>query len=293
MSDRVNTINTKLYAQQHIRLLRGGSQSHLMRASDGAYYVVKFQNNPQHLRVLANEFLASRIAFCLGLPVPQVNVIEVSDWLIKHTPELRIEIAGHQVPCASGLQLACRYVADPETDWVVDYLPESMAPSVGNLNMFAPCVAFDKWTCNTDGRQAVFSRVSQYRGWTATFIDQGYCFNAGEWNFRDMPLRGTYYRNFVYRHVTGWDAFEPALSLAEQSDLGDLWSCASQMPREWYQEDRAGLSRLIETLHQRRTLIRDLITQFRQDDRNPFPNWKHTAQVAVPARPANTPECRV
>jgi hypothetical protein len=64
------------------------------------------------------------------------------------------------------------------------------------------------------------------------------------------------------------------------------------MPREWYQQDRAGLSRLIEILHKRRSITRDLITQFRQHERNPFPNWKHTLQVAVPALPADGAGCR-
>src|ERR1019366_4957645 len=39
-------------AVQHVRRMRGGAQSHLMRCADGFYYVVKFQNNPQHTRVL-------------------------------------------------------------------------------------------------------------------------------------------------------------------------------------------------------------------------------------------------
>lgn len=112
--------------------MRGGSQSHLMRASDGGYWIVKFQNNPQHPRVLANAFLASRIGRCLGLPIPEVQVIEVSDWLIQNTPELRIELAGHMMPCSSGLQLACRYVADPATDTVLDYMPESMYVHIDN-----------------------------------------------------------------------------------------------------------------------------------------------------------------
>src|SRR5690348_10018023 len=108
--------NRTLYAQQHIRRMRGGSQAHLMQASDGGYWIVKFQNNPQDIRVLANEFLASRIGRSLGLPMPEVNVIEVSDWLIHNTPELSIESAGLKTPCKSGLQLACRYVADPACD---------------------------------------------------------------------------------------------------------------------------------------------------------------------------------
>ena len=284
--------NHKLYAQQQIRRMRGGSQSHLMRASDGAYYVVKFMGNAQCTRILANEFLASRIGSCLGLPMVQVNVIEVSDWLIQHTPELHVEYAGHKTPCRSGLQLACRYVADPERDMVFDYLPESMSGNIDNLHTFAACLVLDKWTCNADSRQAVFTRPSQYRRFSPTFIDQGYCFNAGEWSFPDMALRGVYYRNYVYRPVTGWNDFEPALSRAEQVEAHQLWQCACDMPKEWYQEDSNGLRRLVDTLYKRRLIIRDLITQFRQHERNPFPNWKHTPQVAVPALPADALECR-
>ena len=97
-----------------------------MRASDGGFVVVKFQNNPQSVRVLANEFLATRLGLYLGLPMPEVAVIEVSDWLIAQTPELRMQNAGNETPCSSGLQLASRYVADPEQEMVFDYLPEAL-----------------------------------------------------------------------------------------------------------------------------------------------------------------------
>jgi hypothetical protein len=77
---------TALSAVQQIRRMRGGSQSQLMRASDGNYYITKFQGNPQHTRVLANEFIASRPGSYLGMPMPEVAVIEVSDWLVNRTP---------------------------------------------------------------------------------------------------------------------------------------------------------------------------------------------------------------
>ena len=83
-----------LSAIAHIRRLRGGSQSHLLRASDGNLYVTKFQNNPQHVRVLANEMFATRLGHVLGLPMPQVQVIEVPDWLTVNTPELSVEKIG-------------------------------------------------------------------------------------------------------------------------------------------------------------------------------------------------------
>jgi len=64
-------------AVQHVRRMRGGAQAHLMRADDGHFYVVKFQNNPQHLRVLANELLATRLAESVGLPVPITEIVTV------------------------------------------------------------------------------------------------------------------------------------------------------------------------------------------------------------------------
>ena len=54
-------------AVEHVRRMRGGAQVQLMRCDDEAYYIVKFQNNPQHLRILANEMLATRLAARLGL----------------------------------------------------------------------------------------------------------------------------------------------------------------------------------------------------------------------------------
>jgi hypothetical protein len=231
-------MSTTLQAVQHIRKMRGGSQAHLMRASDGAYYVTKAQNNPQHVRVLANEMLATRLGQMLELPMPRVETIEVSQWLIEHTADLRVELAGVSTLCKAGTQLASLYVQDPSDSIVQDYLPEDLLEAVHNIRDFACVLVLDRWTCNSDGRQAVFTRKGKPRGqYAATFIDQGYCFNAGEWTFPDSPLRGVYARNCVYKHVAGWDAFEPALTHAEQMDVDDIWRIAAAIPPEWYEFD--------------------------------------------------------
>jgi hypothetical protein len=143
--------------------------------------------------------------------MPRVEVIEVSDWLITHTPDLRIQLGGVEIPCQSGKQLASLYVGEDNSALTFDYLPRELLQSVRNLADFARVLVLDKWTCNADGRQAIFSRqTSRSRRYDATFVDQGYCFNAGEWTFPDSPLRGAYANNCVYEGVTGWDAFEPS-----------------------------------------------------------------------------------
>ena len=72
-------------AVQAIRRMRGGAQSQLMLGADGKLWVVKFQNNPQDVRVLANELIATRLAAAVGLTVPVSDVVEVTDWLVANT----------------------------------------------------------------------------------------------------------------------------------------------------------------------------------------------------------------
>jgi len=236
--------------------------------------VTKFMNNPQHVRVLANEMLATNLGLRFGLPMPRVEVIEVSDRFIRNTDDLRVELGGASVPCSSGRQLASLYEGNTTEAGICEYLPDAALQDVVNVQDFARVLVLDKWACNSDGRQAIFKlQASPNCKYTAVFIDQGFCFNAGEWNFPDAPLRGAYARQRVYENVTAWESFEPALTRAEQLDLGELWRYAAQVPEEWYEYDVSGMNRLIETLYRRRLRIRDLIGDFRKSNRNPFPNW--------------------
>lgn len=267
-------MDTCVSAVQHLRRMRGGAQSHLLRASDGAQYVTKFMNNPQHVRVLANEMLATNLGLGLKLPMPRVQVIDVSDRLIENSDDLRVELGGACIPCSSGRQLASLYAGGTTEGSICDYLPDAALQDVVNIEDFARVLVLDKWTCNSDGRQAIFKpRAPQGGPHAAVFIDQGFCFNAGEWNFPDAPLRGTYARQCVYQTVTEWESFEPALTRAEEMDPGELWLYAAQVPEEWYEYDITGMHCLIETLYRRRLRIRELISDFRKSSRNPFPNW--------------------
>jgi hypothetical protein len=277
-------VNPRISAVQHLRPLRGGAQAHLLRASDGASYVTKFQNNPQHIRVLANEMLATNLGLALGLPMPRVEVIEVSDCLIEHTEGLRIEFGSSKIPCRSGKQLGSLYVGSESPGMTFDYLPPELLLKVANLGDLPRVLVLDKWACNSDGRQAIFCRKTlRSQCHHAVFIDQGYCFNAGEWSFPDCPLRGVYANNCVYEGVTGWEAFEPTLTRAEEMDADVIWRCAADIPEEWYEGDRDGLDRLVDALHHRRRTIRKLIAEFRRSTRNPFPNWREsTADSAMP-----------
>ena len=113
-----------LQAVEHIRRMRGGAHAHLMRCSDEAYYVVKFQNNPQHTRVLANEVLGSVLAGRLGLPTTPFAVIEVREDLIRLTEGLVMQVGLSRTPWRAGLQFGSRYPGDSAETTVFDFLPD-------------------------------------------------------------------------------------------------------------------------------------------------------------------------
>src|ERR1700749_1681068 len=120
-------------AIHQIRRISRRCQSHLMLASDDKLYVVRFQNHPQHIQVLARELLATRLAEAVGLSVPRSEIIEVSEWLIASTPELRIEGAGEALPCQGGLQFASQGGGESTPGLVVGYLPQRYLLEVRNL----------------------------------------------------------------------------------------------------------------------------------------------------------------
>jgi hypothetical protein len=172
---------------------------------------------------------------------------------------------------------------------VLDFLPDERLCRVRNIEDFLGIFVFDKWTCNTDGRQAIFvpefddntGNAFDHTYYQAMMIDHGFCFNAGEWNFPDSPLRNLYARNSVYQGVIGMESFEPWLDRLEKRVTESvLLEEARRIPAEWYAGDWQALERLIERLYIRRSRVRELILSTRHSTRDPFPNWKGRGNAA-------------
>jgi hypothetical protein len=105
-----------------------------------------------------NELLGTKLAARMGLPTTPVAVVEVGQELIAPTPDLAVETPRSRIPCQPGLQFGSRYPGDPRRLALHDFLPDEQLRAVWNLHDFAGMLVFDKWTCNNNGRQTVFSR---------------------------------------------------------------------------------------------------------------------------------------
>jgi hypothetical protein len=277
-------------AIEHVRRMNGGAQAHLMHCDDGAYYVTKFMNNPQHLRTLANEMFATRLAARLGICVPHVDVVEVRPSLIKNTPELAIQVSAGRHPCLAGRQFGSKFPGNPSTLTVYGVMPEVSLNRVHSIGDFLGIFVFDKWTCQTDKRQAIFIRQpsicadgTSNETYQVMMIDHGFCFNGGDWNFPDAPLHSLYANRRVYQSVVGMETFDHWLDLLENEfTLSALYEEAQHVPTEWYGEDHGAWEGLIERLYLRRTRVRELIWSTRNAVGDAFPNWNRFA-CPIPA----------
>lgn len=269
-------------AVRFLRRMRGGAQAHLMEASDGHYYVVKFTNNPQHRRVLVNEWLAARFLGYLQLPAPPAEAVELTPEFLEENPEAGIQLGGRRTPAPPGLHFGSRFPGDPAKLSVYDFLPDLLLAKTGNLRAFLGALVFDKWMSNSDSRQSVFYRAWPRRegeedtrpAWLACLIDHGYVLDGPNWGFPDAPLSGLYHRPSVYAGVRGWEDFEPWMERVRAFPPGEADAALRSLPPSWIEGDEGRVEELIETLYRRRGKVDRLIGRTKEARPTLFPEWR-------------------
>jgi HipA-like protein len=274
-----------VHARRLIRKMRGGAQAHLIEAADDHYYVVKFLNNPQHRRILVNEWIAAVFLNYLGISSPQVAMIEVSEQFLRDNPDASIQLGNRRQELAAGWHFGSRFPGDPARQIVYDFLPDALIETVENLLEFLGVLAFDKWVSNADSRQAVFFRANLKElprsgspsaprvGFAAQMVDNGYVFEGPHWRLTDSPLQGLYFRPVVYRGVRGLDSFQPWLDRILHFPEEIVDQAVRQVPPPWLEGEEAALDQLLAQLMRRRKRVPDLIEESRRGRTNPFPDW--------------------
>jgi hypothetical protein len=270
-------------ARRLIRKMRGGAQAHLMEASDGHSYVVKFHNNPQHRRILVNEWIASAFLHYLGIAAPEVAMVEITKEFLADDPNTYIQLGRERRAVLPGWHFGSRFPGDPGRTVVYDFLPDTLLDKVENLSDFRAVLAFDKWMGNADSRQAIFFRArvleplaseSQRLGFVAQMVDNGYVFEGPNWRLGESAIQGLYFRPLVYRTVRGLAEFEPWLGRIRSFPEEVVDQAVKRIPPAWLEGDEDGLEHLLERLMRRRARVPDLIEQCCSGLSNPFPNWR-------------------
>jgi hypothetical protein len=268
-----------------VRKMRGGAQAHLLECDDGHFYVVKFLNNPQHRRILINEWIASVFLNYLQISAPAAAIVNLPAEFLKSNPEIHIQLGTRRLAVEPGWHFGSRYPGDPGKVLVYDFLPDLLLDKVVNVDEFRGVLAFDKWMGNADARQSIFfrARLRQWvpgpeqpprAGFVAHMMDHGYVFDGPHWTFPDSPLQGLYFRLNVYQNVSSWDDFQPWLDRVVHFPEEVVDQAQKQIPPEWLAEDAGELEAMLGKLMSRRKRVPDLIRESRRGRVNPFPEWK-------------------
>jgi hypothetical protein len=272
-------------ARRMIRKMRGGAQAHLIEADDGRFYVVKFRNNPQHRRILINEWLGGSFLEFLGVAVPDRQIVNIPEGFLAEYPDTGIQLGTRRIPPLLGWHFGSLFPGHPDRVAVYDFLPDSLLDSVENARDFLTVLLVDKWAGNVDARQSVFlrARVSQYvpdagprsrrTGFVALMIDHGYFFNGPHWEYVDSPAAGLYFRASVYRSVRSIEDFCPALDRITAFPADIIDESLRHIPPDWLEGDSDELERLLERLMDRRARVPELLHQTRRAGLVPFPAW--------------------
>ena len=271
-------------ARRFIRKMRGGAQAHLLEADDGNSYVVKFQNNPQHRRILVNEWIAGEILSHLQISSPPQQMVSLSREFLEANPEVGFMASSQRVPVEPGWHFGSRHPGTPALTAIYDFIPDALLAQVANADQFLASLVFDRWVANADSRQSIFFRAQlkdwlarpgippRKMGFVALMIDHGFAFNGPHWDFPESAITGLYARRKVYENVRSIDAFDPWLNRVIHFPEEVLDRAMRQIPLAWI-DDEGALLKMLEVLLRRRKLVPELIHACRKGLVDPFPRW--------------------
>jgi hypothetical protein len=244
-----------------IRRMRGGSQSFLIRGSDGACYVAKFTNNPQGNRTLINECIAGHILSTLGVKTPDLTILSLGESCVGR--EQLYFSTSRREPVISGLHLGSKCPVDPEAVAIFDFLPRTLYSKVGNLDDIGVVFAFDRWVAHVDKRQFIFARQPNSKKCckpnvdkgvllTAWAIDNGMCFGK-DWTFAERASYIFHQPFNIYSYCNLEESAGRGADLIQSLPNSELYKACQNIPRDWFLAgDEAALKAMLEVLQRRR-----------------------------------------
>ena len=247
---------------RHLAPAEGGSsQAQILADENGNKFYVKFKENAQALKVLANEFVAGEIAKKLTLPYPESFVVE----LIPELAPILPPINGNNI--SVGPHFGSAMVRD------VYRMPgRQLISQCSNKSDFPLIILFDLLLYNTDRcNDGNYLIVSNPNGFKFFIIDHGHCFSS-TWDVNSINSFVGQWSSFLpemYETINAHSNMELAIQKIESLDDNYFTNLVVQIPNEW-------LPNVDERDALRKYLIdqRNSIRQMIELNKNKFPNWQ-------------------
>jgi hypothetical protein len=121
-------------------LREGGSLPGIVEADDGQLYAMKFRGSGHGAKALIAELVAGQIGLALGLPIPEIVLIEFDPRIGRSEPDAEIQDI---LQGSAGINFGLRFLPG-----AFDYIPQTMSPP--DPNLASAVVWFDALTTNVD-----------------------------------------------------------------------------------------------------------------------------------------------
>ena len=224
--------------------LRGSSQPLLATASDGAYYVVKFQTDLVGLNTLFNEAAGTELYRALGLPVPEWRQVNVSEKFFERNRSwFHAEANGNRVP-RTGIAFGSRFVSGSKMR-IMEVLPSAAFKRIDQPERFWLAWLVDVCAFHSDNRQAIFTQGERTNLGTV-FIDHGRMFGGAAGDERPHPIACRYLDSRIYPELPRGVQRRIVEKLMAM-DLEVLKIKISHLPESWVTD--SGAKTFLEALH--------------------------------------------
>ncbi len=135
-----SSLRTVVVTRYVTPLREGGSVPAIVEADDEGMYVIKFRGAGQGPKALIAELVAGEIGRALGLPIPEIVLVELDSALARSEPHEEIQ---ELIVSSAGLNVALGYIGGALAF-------EPLLPPPDALALASAIVWFDAYTTNVD-----------------------------------------------------------------------------------------------------------------------------------------------
>lgn len=234
-------------ANRAIERIKNGCTKPYHVLCDGESYIVKFQQNPEGPRVLVNEYVCSKLAQLLKLPVPSPALVQVtSEFMSDYGREISEHI---EADLGIGIHFGTKKIKK-----VFPLVSTEMLRSAKNADVIPEILLFDHWIGNFDRARNGGNLLFDASKMEIVMIDHTHAFELGSlWSATQLNIKinegftifdtsGYVYKKFV-PFIRGNHPFHSILEKMSRLTRDDLWNIISSIPDEWNvpEEDRVVL----------------------------------------------------
>lgn len=182
-----------IYPVQYVQAFSGGT-AHVILCSDGNHYVMKWNTGSRRPKEMVNEYVVSKLAKLLSLPVIPFELIYLNEEFLKNTPALQAYDPGIRYGCQV-IENSVIFSDKAET-------PPSKQEII-NHSILAGMIIFDQWVYNSNRNvNSLLLQPLEQGGYYVHMIHHYRCFPGGyRWNAETIGSQKPEYRilNQVYR----------------------------------------------------------------------------------------------